>query len=108
MSYKRGDIVLISFPFTNLSKAKKRPVLIIQDENEQNDFICFQITSKSTQKALRLIEHKYLKSGELKLISFVKYDKCFTLSSDIVLKKLASINDTLMRELKELFCLNIF
>ena len=108
MSYKKGDIVLINFPFTDLSKAKKRPVLIIQDENEQNDFICFQITSKSTQKALRLIEYEHIKEGELKLVSFVKYDKCFTLSSDIVSKKLASIDDTLMQELKELFCLKIF
>jgi mRNA interferase MazF len=52
MSYKKGDIVLIKFPFTDLSNAKKRPVLIIKDENRLNDFVCFQITSKSTQEAL--------------------------------------------------------
>ncbi len=51
---------------------------------------------------------KLLFEGELKLISFVKYDKCFTLSSDIVYKKLASVNNDLLSELKELFCLEIF
>ena len=108
MSYKKGDIVLINFPFTDFSKAKKRPVLIIKDENRLNDFVCFQITSKSTQNALYPIEKHYIKEGELKLISFVKYDKCFTLSSDIVYKKLASVNNELMNNLKELFCLEIF
>jgi len=108
MSYRRGDIVLINFPFTDFSQAKRRPVLIIKDENRLNDFICFQITSKSTQEALYLIENYHLKEGELKLISFVKYDKCFTLNSDIVYKKLASVNDDLMNELKGLFCLEIF
>jgi len=108
MSYKKGDIVLIKFPFTDLSNAKKRPVLIIKDENRLNDFVCFQITSKSTQEALYPIDSHNLIDGELRLVSFVKYDKCFTLSSDIVDKKLASVNSKVMNKLKELFCLEIF
>ena len=108
MSYKKGDIILINFPFTDLSKAKKRPVLIIKDENNFNDIVCFQITSQSTQKSLLKIEQECLYSGELKLISFVKYDKCFTLNSEIVDKKLASVNEAFLNQLKELFCHSIF
>ena len=108
MIYRKGDIVLIHFPFTDLSKSKKRPVLIIKDENSLHDIVCFQITSKSTQDALYKIDSHSLKEGELKLASFVKYDKCFTLSSEIVDKKLASINSKYMDELKELFCNSVF
>ena len=49
MNYKKGDIVLVKFPFTDLSKAKKRPVLIIKDENSLGDIVCFQITSNNEQ-----------------------------------------------------------
>ena len=108
MSYKKGDIVLIKFPFTNLLKSKKRPVLLIKDENSLNDFVCFQITSKSTQEALYQINQKDLKEGELKLTSFVKYDKCFTLSAETVDKKLASLDNEFMDKLKVLFCQEIF
>ncbi|CAA6825865.1 MAG: Unknown protein [uncultured Sulfurovum sp.] len=108
MTYKKGDIVLIHFPFTDLSKSKKRPVLIIKDENSLHDIVCFQITSKSTQNTLYKIDSTNLKEGELKLISFVKYDKCFTLSSEIIDKKLASIDSKYMDELKVLFCSSIF
>jgi len=108
MIYKKGDIVLINFPFTNLSKSKKRPVLIIKDENNFQDIVCFQITSKSTQQSILKIEQSNLSDGELKLVSFVKYDKCFTLNSEIVDKKLASANDEFMDELKVLFCNSIF
>jgi len=104
MIYKRGDIVLIKFPFTTLSLAKKRPVLIFKDQNEYGDFVCFQITSKSTQSKLKIIADDNLIDGKLKLESFVKYDKCFTLNSEIVEKRLASVSNVFLKKIKRLFC----
>jgi mRNA interferase MazF len=108
MNYKAGDILLIKFPFTNLTKAKKRPVLVIQSENELGDFICFQITSKSTSDNLVEIETENLNDGVLKLVSYVKYDKCFTLNSEIIDKKLASVNKEFIQKIRELFCNEMF
>ena len=104
MSYNRGDIVLIKFPFTTLLKSKKRPVLIIKNENIHGDFVCFQITSKHTQSNLYAIDLSELKEGDLPLQSYVKYDKCFTLNSELVDKKLASVSTYFLEELKKLFC----
>lgn len=33
MPYKRGEVVLVLFPYSNLRTAKRRPVLVVQDEN---------------------------------------------------------------------------
>lgn len=107
MRYNRGDIVLISFPFTTLSAAKKRPVLIMKHENRQGDFICFQITSKKAQSYLHEIHSSDLKKGSLKITSFIKYDKCFTLNSELVDKKVASLNEDLLKKIKILFCSKI-
>ena len=104
MICRRGDIVLVKFPFTTLLKSKKRPVLIIKSENEYRDFVCFQITSKSDQSNLYAIDSGSIVDGDLKLRSFVKYDKCFTLNTELVDKKLASVNNDLMETLKKLFC----
>jgi len=47
--YKFGDVVLVSFPFTNLKAAKKRPAVIISSQSyqqERPDVILMAITSQ--------------------------------------------------------------
>ncbi len=104
MRYRRGEIVLVKFPFTTLKQSKKRPVLIIKDENAMGDIVCFQITSKSTQSSLFLLEDHLFLENNLPLKSYVKYDKCFTLNREIVDKKLAAISNAAIEEIKKLFC----
>jgi len=108
MSYKTGDIILVKFPFTNLKNFKKRPVLVIKNENDFGDIVCFQVTSKSTQTNLLKIEHHDISDGKLALVSYIKYDKCFTISSDVIDKKIAEIDINLLSKLKLLFCETIF
>ena len=108
MHYNKGDILLINFPFTDLKKFKKRPVIVIAQSNAFGDFVCLQITSKMHHTYAVKIDESHLKEGQLKLTSFVKYDKCFTLNSEIVDKKLATLNETTMNHLKTLFCAEVF
>jgi mRNA interferase MazF len=47
--YKFGDVVLVSFPFTNLKATKKRPAVIISSQSyqqERPDVILMAITSQ--------------------------------------------------------------
>ncbi|MEA2017137.1 MAG: type II toxin-antitoxin system PemK/MazF family toxin [Campylobacterota bacterium] len=108
MTYNIGDIILVKFPFTNLTKSKKRPVLVVKNENEYNDIICFQITSNNEQSNLLKINNNDLYNSNLTLESYIKYDKCFTISSKVVDKKIATVNDELLKKLKLLFCEEIF
>ncbi|MEM8526074.1 MAG: type II toxin-antitoxin system PemK/MazF family toxin [Bacteroidota bacterium] len=46
--YKQGDIILIPYPFTDLSTAKQRPAVIISNEKSNNfrgDYIVAKVTS---------------------------------------------------------------
>jgi mRNA interferase MazF len=108
MSYKTGDVVLVKFPFTDFKNFKKRPVLVIKDENDFGDIVCFQITSKSTQINLKKIKNSDILEGALVLKSYIKYDKCFTINSDVIDKKIAKLDIDLLSKLKLLFCKVIF
>ena len=48
--YQPSEVVLLPFPFTDLSASKKRPVLILKKPNFQGDFLAVQITSQSGYK----------------------------------------------------------
>ncbi|MCK4733829.1 MAG: type II toxin-antitoxin system PemK/MazF family toxin, partial [Methanophagales archaeon] len=44
--FVKGNVVVVPFPFSDLTQAKRRPALIIA-ELEGNDLILCQITSQS-------------------------------------------------------------
>jgi hypothetical protein len=91
-----------------LQNSKKRPILVIKDENNYGDLGCLQITSKSTQTYLKEIIQIDFNNKALKVNSYIKYDKCFTLNSKIVDKKLTSVNMDFLEKIKILFCNTAF
>ena len=55
MPYKRGDVVLILYPNTDLRTAKKRPALVIQSDNIETGLpqrIVAMITSNISRTGL--------------------------------------------------------
>jgi len=47
-AYKRGDVILVKFPYSDLVRYKKRPALVVQDETVETGLsqrVVVQITS---------------------------------------------------------------
>ena len=54
-TYKRGDVVLVPFPFSNQTATKKRPAVVISSSlyNEKtNDVVIIAVTSKVEKSAM--------------------------------------------------------
>lgn len=79
-----GEVVLVSFPFSNLQGQKIRPALVLA-KAEFNNLILCQITSKpyASKIAIR-INHKSFKKGKLPITSYVRPDKLFTADLSII------------------------
>ena len=52
--FVKGDIVVVPFPFSDLTSAKRRPALVIA-ELEGDDFILFQITSQQIRDRFAIL-----------------------------------------------------
>ena len=46
MMFERGDLLLVPFPFTDLSAVKRRPVLAVTTADSYGDFIAIPVTSR--------------------------------------------------------------
>lgn len=111
-SYKQRDIVLVPFPYSDLSAAKQRPALIISNKrmNKTEDKICCLITSNSSVEGLELTSECFTEES-LPFQSWVKPHRLFTIHEKIIRKKLCSctplfhkkVLDTLHIFLKEDF-----
>lgn len=111
ISFEQGEIVLVPFPFTNLSSSKKRPVLVLSKTSynkKSSDFVCCGITSNIRNVYHSVpIQNKDLVDGVLPKPSRIKTSTIFTLEKSIVIRRLGKVREITMekvrKEILELF-----
>lgn len=93
--YEQKDIVLMPFPYSDLTNSKLRPALIISNGklNKTEDRICVLITSMPTKSGI-LIDKSSFDSAKLPFKSWVKPHRIFTINERIIRRRLCSINET--------------
>ena len=104
MALHRGDIVLVPFPFTDLSSRKVRPAVIISPDPQAEDILLAFISSSpldklaSTDFLLESSHPDFPKTG-LKKTSVFKLQKLLTLHHSVILRRLGSVSRNLQNEL---------
>ena len=105
--YEQGEIVVVPFPFSDLSSFKQRPVLILSnntDNVKSEDVITCGITSNLKNiKYSILIDNRNLEKGTIPAKSRIKVDKLFTLAKSIIKKKVAKVNSKTFEQIKKEF-----
>jgi mRNA interferase MazF len=98
-TYKQREIVLVPFPYSDLSAIKKRPVLILSNNyfNEKHeDILVCVITSKAYEDEYSIpIRNENLEYGVLPESSIIKTHKIFSIHKSKIIKKFSSINQEL-------------
>ena len=61
--FVKGDVVVVPFPFSDLSEAKRRPALVIADL-AGDDFILCQITSQNVKDSYSIpLDEEHFEAG---------------------------------------------
>jgi mRNA interferase MazF len=75
-----GAVILLPFPFNDLSQSKLRPAVILADAG-RGDWVLAQITSKPYGDPLAVtLDQSDFATGSLRVQSFVRPGKLFTAS----------------------------
>lgn len=98
--FVKGDIVVVPFPFSDLTQAKRRPALVLIGFEE--DLILCQITSQQVRDNHAItIEDSDYESGSLKQSSNVRPNRLFTASEQIVLYRAGQLKSEKTNQVAE-------
>ncbi len=86
---KKGDIVLIPFPFTDLTGIKNRPALILV-ESELDVTVSFVSTKLKLQEETD-IKLKPTQENGLKKESLIRLNKLATLDQELIIGRLGTV-----------------
>jgi mRNA interferase MazF len=92
---KKGDVILVSFPFTDLNQTKKRPALVLAVTG--SDVTVAFITSNTAGAPHDVLLRSGVRNG-LRTSSMVKTTKLATLADSLVWGRLGELNTAEMEE----------
>jgi mRNA interferase MazF len=104
---ERGDLLLVPFPFTDLSAAKRRPVLALTAADSYGDFIALPVTSRPQSEHGLSIATTDMVSGTLPAPSWVRTNRIVTLNSSLVVKIVGRVSEQAVAKAVASFCAHI-
>ncbi|HZO26339.1 MAG TPA: type II toxin-antitoxin system PemK/MazF family toxin [Chloroflexota bacterium] len=94
----RGDVVVLPFPFSDLSAAKRRPALVVATLQGPDIILC-QITSQATRdsNAISLGAGDF-SDGSLRVASNIRPNRLFTADSRLVMYRAGGVTPAKLQE----------
>ena len=97
----KREVVIIPFPYSDLSGTKKRPALVIADWGGE-DVICCQITSKLKNDSFEVtLNNSDFEKGSLPVNSNIRPNKIFTAHKSSILRSAGTVSQKKYDEVVE-------
>lgn len=90
--FVKGDIVVLPFPYSDLSSSKKRPAMVLADLKGDDIILC-QITSQFVKDNYAIaLDSSDFKKGSLNKPSNIRPNRLFTAEKSIITRKIGTVN----------------
>ena len=104
MSLQKGDLVLLPFPFTDLSATKLRPAIVLWTNNIDVT-VCFissqSLNNISSEEFIIEAGHSEFKQTGLKVNSKVIIPKIVTIQKNLIKRKLGYLGTNYLNQLNQ-------
>ncbi len=96
-----GEVVLVPFPFSNLTQSKIRPAVCLADAG-RGDFILCQITSQPYGDPLAIrVDGADFASGGLQVVSDIRPAKLFTGDATLIVRSAGKLAPDVMGTVRD-------
>jgi mRNA interferase MazF len=90
--FVKGDVVVVPFPFSDLTANKKRPALVVASLTGDDVILC-QITSQTIRDSYAVpLSSADFKTGTLHQDSHIRPNRLFTADSSIILYRAGALS----------------
>lgn len=90
--FVKGDVVVVPFPFSDLSDSKRRPALVITDLTGDDVILCMITTqNRPDTYSLPLVQADFI-NGALPEDSFIRPNRLFTGDSQTILRRAGALS----------------
>jgi mRNA interferase MazF len=90
--FVKGEVVIIPFPFSDLSGSKRRPALVLADLPGDDILLC-QITSQNTKDNFAVsLNISDFQNGSLPVNSYIRPSRIFTADKKMIVRSAGRIN----------------
>ncbi len=94
-----GAVILVRFPFSDLSDTKVRPAIVLADAG-RGDWVLCQVTSQPyTDLTATEITNADFANGSLNKTSYARPGKLFTASDGIMTKQIGELKSVKLEEI---------
>ena len=101
---QQRDLVLLSFPFSNLKSSKVRPTVVISNDSynkKSADIIVVPVTTNLNLKEhVILLTNENLESGRLIKDSKIKVDRIMSIDKKIIRMKIGRVNAGVLAKIR--------
>jgi len=87
--FVKGDVVVVPFPYADLSQTKRRPALVLATFPNGDSLLC-QITSQPAEDSI-LLDEKHFVSGSLRKRSYIRPQRLFTADAALLLYRAGQV-----------------
>ncbi len=83
--FVKGDVVVLPFPFSDLTQSKRRPALVIAELKGDDVILCLITSQWVKDEYAILIDENDFAQGSLRKKSHIRPNRIFTADSSIIL-----------------------
>ena len=100
-SFAAGSVVLVRFPFSDLSQSKLRPAVVLADCG-RGDWLLCQITSNpySDSRAVQLADSDF-STGSLRVTSYARPAKLFTAHHTLIATDIGILQEASLKRITD-------
>jgi mRNA interferase MazF len=102
--FVKGDIVVLPFPYSDLSSSKRRPAMVLADLKGDDIILC-QLTSQFVKDNYAIaLDNTGFKKGSLNKPSNIRPNRLFTAEKSIITRKVGTVKPEVFEKVVDKLC----